>query len=1112
MASKGVTKLSDTHFSPAPRMTNCLVADPCGVLLIVVETSQVAVVKFENHNTRANTITGLPGDNQRIQTWSLAHIDCPRGAAWAPDGSLLAVACKEQICIFSCERKYVARLGLSIYKSNENEKLRKRSQDIKNDSAPVSEVGVDEEEIAKDSIFGIDSVFHLVNVMPLYYIPKDVSVACCYSQCEITTLPPTPTFVPPPASHSALPDTPNHPRDPRERASLPSRVSCKSWYSIAIAGPDGVEVHNVSLPSSENRREIQENTHTCAHTQATHLHEPLLLHESLAVAHVTYSRDGKRLAVASYDGHIGIWCTDNARRVATSLWFEWIDSPRVTGLSFSPCVRYLAIGYWGGAVDVFQRHGRRKWDRFTRLNHTVRKEEGSTINQTNVVQGQVRVQSISTTPNSNIPGCLLEWRALKHSLLLCTSQANPPGLLEFNVLTNTTRFLPSERQVKGVGVWGLPPTLYVLGRAGKLFVPHSGEYSEVMRQKASVEKQFLTNESTCTTSTITPSKSHDFSCFVPPKHETILHHSVFGTVYKDIQGVLYIEHNCDELTDKSGNEVIDGIYRRHQRNHTTGRHMRRCILGSLPFLATSGSGVRQLDMNEHFLVLTVKNIVYVLPRDKSCRRRTCPQSRANEEHPYSHNVKHTLRKSKLHERSPSVDHNGQAQPHINSLHTSRKLESINTNEYEHSSTHLPIHQNMYTPLQPQSCGISSNGKGLAAIHPTELSCACMMRENDRIAIVSVDMNGEVRLCDITSHLVQEVTSHDNPHARPITPSTPQTSQCSPHHSIPNFHVDSGSENIQIGPSFQIITTVEAPIAHYEGWKDMVSTANGVCHSSLHIVKRDKRDVCVDTNVNCKVRGECEIDPTPRETHEKRNNGGEGSANADVYIVGIASVLELDPTVSVWSTLLLLPVSTIKPVSTHDIRTTCLATSVGSHIHTSMDASMPTDIPTGTATRVTASASLSMSTSTPTTTSKHIAVPTDTTTPAISLANIPTSVSPALIAQCSDVSSTKSIPQDTRVVAQRKLGPILSQCFDGKLIETMLFCCGVRDDGRTLLFLDTSGVITDVGVMQAPKDIIFSDNISEKDEERTEHQNTADTFAVILPSWTQSRDLVGVGGI
>ena len=91
----------------------------------------------------------------------------------------------------------------------------------------------------------------------------------------------------------------------------------------------------------------------------------ITLLQSFSIASVKFSYDDSLLAVASLDGHVGVWQT--SKLVSGSARAEWHDTlddtsgTRVTDIVFSPSNTFLAIACWSGSVYLY--HAKRSYQR-----------------------------------------------------------------------------------------------------------------------------------------------------------------------------------------------------------------------------------------------------------------------------------------------------------------------------------------------------------------------------------------------------------------------------------------------------------------------------------------------------------------------------------------------------------------------------------------------------------------------------------------------------------------------------------------------------------------------------------------------------------------------------
>lgn len=83
----------------------------------------------------------------------------------------------------------------------------------------------------------------------------------------------------------------------------------------------------------------------------------ITLLQSFSIASVRFSLDDSFLAVASLDGHVGVWKTSSLLNgSARAEWHAALEDrsgTRVTDICFSPSSTYLAISCWSGSVYLY---------------------------------------------------------------------------------------------------------------------------------------------------------------------------------------------------------------------------------------------------------------------------------------------------------------------------------------------------------------------------------------------------------------------------------------------------------------------------------------------------------------------------------------------------------------------------------------------------------------------------------------------------------------------------------------------------------------------------------------------------------------------------------------
>ena len=91
----------------------------------------------------------------------------------------------------------------------------------------------------------------------------------------------------------------------------------------------------------------------------------ITLLQSFSIASVRFSQDNSLLAVASLDGHVGVWQTSNLLNgSAKADWHDALEDTsgtRVTDIVFSPSNTFLAISCWSGSVYLY--HAKRSYQR-----------------------------------------------------------------------------------------------------------------------------------------------------------------------------------------------------------------------------------------------------------------------------------------------------------------------------------------------------------------------------------------------------------------------------------------------------------------------------------------------------------------------------------------------------------------------------------------------------------------------------------------------------------------------------------------------------------------------------------------------------------------------------
>ena len=123
----------------------------------------------------------------------------------------------------------------------------------------------------------------------------------------------------------------------RTGAAAKSGGATKAGYWVAVGGSDGVQVHTWPADPSV----------PC-----------ITLLRSYPICTLAYSTDGKYLAVAAVDGHLGVWHAPDLHTTggaASAVWHGVLTGGRVTGMAFQPGSAALAIGCWDKNVSVLCR-------------------------------------------------------------------------------------------------------------------------------------------------------------------------------------------------------------------------------------------------------------------------------------------------------------------------------------------------------------------------------------------------------------------------------------------------------------------------------------------------------------------------------------------------------------------------------------------------------------------------------------------------------------------------------------------------------------------------------------------------------------------------------------
>jgi WD40 repeat protein len=135
----------------------------------------------------------------------------------------------------------------------------------------------------------------------------------------------------------------------------------------------------------------------------------ITLLQSFSIANVRFSHDDALLAVASLDGHVGVWRTLNLLNGSARA--EWHDAledksgTRVTDISFSPSSTFLAIACWSGSVYLY--HVKRSYQRLCILYRDRVSDPVHAIVSTTLLSSSLLSNSTSTSlPSLDSTGSL----------------------------------------------------------------------------------------------------------------------------------------------------------------------------------------------------------------------------------------------------------------------------------------------------------------------------------------------------------------------------------------------------------------------------------------------------------------------------------------------------------------------------------------------------------------------------------------------------------------------------------------------------------------------------------------------------------------------------------
>ncbi|KAL9953442.1 hypothetical protein ACROYT_G040863 [Oculina patagonica] len=186
--------------------------------------------------------------------------------------------------------------------------------------------------------------------------------------------------------------------------------SVQKVYSLAVAGPNGVELYQMELADSFKMG--------CSSS----------LHSDLAIALVEFSPDKQYLAVAALDGHFGIWTVSSLDTDQKEFWYVHLKTVRITSMEFSPDSSMVAVAGWEGSWHVYRKtvqNERLTWKEF---------HHGTSIDRV----------------SGDLPGSLISWSPDNRFVRITQCDDKISCLSMFDTQTSVTTGIPLDGIVKGI--------------------------------------------------------------------------------------------------------------------------------------------------------------------------------------------------------------------------------------------------------------------------------------------------------------------------------------------------------------------------------------------------------------------------------------------------------------------------------------------------------------------------------------------------------------------------------------------------------------------------------------------------------------------------------------
>jgi len=217
-------------------------------------------------------------------------------------------------------------------------------------------------------LFKVCQGFTSLHTIPLYYLPKDISLI------------------------------------------LAGCPSLHKVYSLAVAGPNGVELYQMEI--SDNFKMGSSSS----------------LHSDLAIPLVKFSPDEHYLAVAALDGHFGIWTVSSLEMDQKEFWYIHLKTVRITSMEFSPDSTMVAVAGWEGSWHLYRKivqDDKVTWEKF---------------------HFSASVDRVS----GDLPGSFISWSPDNRFVRLTQCSDKTSCLSTFDTQTSVTTDIPLDGIVKGI--------------------------------------------------------------------------------------------------------------------------------------------------------------------------------------------------------------------------------------------------------------------------------------------------------------------------------------------------------------------------------------------------------------------------------------------------------------------------------------------------------------------------------------------------------------------------------------------------------------------------------------------------------------------------------------